>query len=240
MTLYPIESLFVEEVQNSKFEVQRGPWWTLLVIRSIITCMETQRIEQFRKMAKEDPDNELGHFSLGKACLDAGMPQDAIAPLARAIELKPTLSKAYQLLGDAHDRAGQRAKAIEVLTRGVNVADAQGDRMPRDAMAKMLRDWGAAVPEFKSTSTGSAAVEAGLESATGFKCTRCGRPTGQLAKPPFKGEIGQKIFDSICQNCWREWIGMGTKVINELGLVLSTQSGQQAYDQYMLEFLQLE
>ncbi|MBI1825765.1 MAG: Fe(2+)-trafficking protein [Planctomycetes bacterium] len=192
-------------------------------------------------MAKEDPDNELGHFSLGKACLDAGMPKDAIAPLARAIELKATLSKAYQLLGEAHDRAGQRAKAIDVLTRGVKIADAQGDRMPRDAMAKMLRDWGAPVPEFKSASAGgSTAGDTGSVSATGFHCTRCGRPTGQLAKPPFKGEIGSKIYDHICQSCWREWIGMGTKVINELGLVLSTQSGQQAYDQYMLEFLQLE
>ncbi len=33
---------------------------------------------------------------------------------------------------------------------------------------------------------------------------------------------------------------MGTKVINELGLVLSTPAGAQSYDQYMLEFLQLE
>ena len=33
---------------------------------------------------------------------------------------------------------------------------------------------------------------------------------------------------------------MGTKVINELGLALSSQEGQDAYDQYMIEFLQLE
>ena len=202
--------------------------------------MDTQRIEQFRKMAREDPDNELGHFSLGKACLDAGLPQDAIAPLVRALELKPTMSKAYQLLGEDHDRAGQRAKAVDVLTRGVGVADAQGDRMPRDSMAKMLREWGASVPEFKAASAAASSGMEGSTSATGFHCTRCGRPTGQLAKPPFKGEIGKRIYDEICQSCWREWIGMGTKVINELGLVLSTPSGQQAYDQYMMEFLQLD
>ena len=33
---------------------------------------------------------------------------------------------------------------------------------------------------------------------------------------------------------------MGTKVINELALVLSRPEGQRAYDQYMLEFLQIE
>lgn len=202
--------------------------------------METdQRIEQFKKMAREDPDNELGHFSLGKAYLDAGKSQDAIAPLAKAIELKPTMSKAYQLLADAHEKSAQRPKAIEVLTRGVSVADAQGDRMPRDAMAKMLKDFGAPVPEFKSKDREEAAGTSG-PSAAGFRCARCGRPEGQLSKPPFKGEMGQQIFDQTCQACWREWIGMGTKVINELGLVLSTPTGQQAYDQYMLEFLQLE
>ena len=199
-----------------------------------------QRIEQFKKMAREDPDNELGHFSLGKACLDAGKPQEAIAPLAKAIELKPTMSKAYQLLADAYERAGQHAKALETLTRGVGVADAQGDRMPRDAMAKVLRDAGSAVPEFKSAAREEAGISSSGPSASGFKCARCGRPDGQLAKPPFKGDIGQRIFNGVCQTCWREWIGMGTKVINELGLVLSTPAGQQAYDQYMLEFLQLE
>ena len=192
-------------------------------------------------MAREDPDNELGHFSLGKACLDAGRPQDAIAPLARAIELKPTMSKAYQLLGDAHERAGQRQKAVEVLTRGVSVADAQGDRMPRDAMVSTLRSFGAPVPELKNTDQAITAA-GGFDgpSAAGFRCTRCGRPEGQLQKPPFKGSVGQRIFDHVCQACWREWISMGTKVINELGLTLSTPAGQQAYDQYMLEFLQIE
>jgi hypothetical protein len=33
---------------------------------------------------------------------------------------------------------------------------------------------------------------------------------------------------------------MGTKVINELGLVLSSPEANATYDQYMIEFLQLE
>jgi Fe-S cluster biosynthesis and repair protein YggX len=52
--------------------------------------------------------------------------------------------------------------------------------------------------------------------------------------------LGEKIYANVCQACWREWIAMGTKVINELGLVLSTKAGQDTYDQYMMEFLQLE
>lgn len=200
---------------------------------------QDQRIKQFKQMAEADPNNELGHFSLGKAYVDAGLVAEAVAPLRRALQLNPMLSKVYQLLGDALDRDGKRTEAVEVLTRGVTVADEQGDRMPRDAMVGVLRGWGAPVPPIK---TGDRPAEAATSGASveGFHCSRCGRPDGQLPKPPFKGPLGQKIFDNVCTGCWREWIPMGTKVINELALVLSTPTGQQMYDQYMQEFLQLD
>lgn len=198
------------------------------------------RIEQFKQMAQADPDNELGHFSLGRIYLESGRYDEAIAPLSRALELNPKLSKAYQLLGSAYEGAGQREKAIEIVTNGVTIADGQGDRMPRDAMAEMLGSWGASIPTFSGATPSEAVGRTGDAASAGFSCARCGRPGGQLAKAPFKGDLGRKIFEGACSSCWREWIAMGTKVINELGLVLSTREGQQTYDQYMLEFLQLE
>ena len=198
------------------------------------------RIQQFKQMSEADPDNELGHFSLGKAYIEAGRYEDAIAPLTRVIELKPKMSKAYQMLGDAYDKWEQRDHAIEVTTRGVTIADEKGDRMPRDAMAEMLRRWNAPVPAFQSTDTGKATETSPGVSSDGFQCTRCGRPTGQLPKSPFKGPLGENIHAHVCDQCWREWVEMGTKVINEMGLVLSSQAGQDAYDQHMVEFLQLD
>src|SRR5260370_24546289 len=59
------------------------------------------RIEQFRKMAEADPDNELGHFSLGRAYLDAGYHADAIRAFQRVLELKPDFSKVFHLLATA-------------------------------------------------------------------------------------------------------------------------------------------
>ncbi|RME36264.1 MAG: hypothetical protein D6788_11940 [Planctomycetota bacterium] len=103
-----------------------------------------------------------------------------------------------------------------------------------------LQELGAAVPALKSETTREAAPAETGASAAGFSCARCGKPTGQLPKPPFKGPLGEKIHRHVCNTCWREWILMGTKVINELGLVLSRPEGQQAYDQYMIEFLMLE
>ena len=199
-----------------------------------------KRIQQFKQMSEADPENELGHFSLGKAYMEADRFEEAVGAFSRVVDLKPQLSKAYQLLGEANDRAGRRDKAIEVMTQGVTVADGQGDRMPRDAMAGALRDWGAPVPEFHSDETVESSSSTAAATATGFACARCSQPTGQLAKAPFKGPLGKRIFQNICQNCWREWIAMGTKVINELSLVLSSQAGQDTYDQYMVEFLQLE
>ena len=198
------------------------------------------RIQQFKQMAEADPENELGHFSLGKAYLEAGRFSDAVGPLVRTLELNANLSKGYQLLAEAHDKAGQRDKATEVLTRGVTVADSQGDRKPLEAMVAILKEWGAPVPAFQEAKVAETPAPAEGAAASGFHCSRCGRPNGQLEKAPFKGPDGAKIFENVCANCWHEWIPMGTKVINELALVLSTPAGQKSYDQYMFEFLQLE
>lgn len=190
-------------------------------------------------MAEADPDNELGHFSLGKAYLEAGRYAEAATSLSRTLEINPQMSKAFQLLGEAHDKAGHHAQAVEVVTRGVTIADKQGDRKVRDGLAEMLRSWNAPVPAFESTAKVPVAG-ASEHAAAGFRCSRCGSPRNPLPKAPFKGVKGERILASVCAPCWHEWIRMGTKVINELGLVLATQEGQRAYDQYMVEFLQLE
>ena len=198
------------------------------------------RIQQFKTMAEADPNNELGHFSLGKAYLDAGRFDEAIAPLTRVLELNPRMSKAYQLLGEAYDKTDQRDEAIDMLKRGAAMAHQQGDLMTRDAMTKQLATWNVTVPLFSTPPGGATVEDGGTASTTGFRCSRCGRPNGQLQKAPFKGALGEKLLANICTSCWKEWIPMGTKVINELGLVLSTPADSQAYDQSMVEFLQLE
>jgi tetratricopeptide (TPR) repeat protein len=108
---------------------------------------DTSRIEQFRKMASDDPDNELGHFSLARAYLDAGMNAEAIGSLETVLRLNPNISKAYQLIGQALLKENRREEAIERLTQGVKVADDRGDVMPRTEMAKMLGELGVAAPE---------------------------------------------------------------------------------------------
>jgi Fe-S cluster biosynthesis and repair protein YggX len=191
------------------------------------------RIEQFRKMAEADPSNELGHFSLGRACLDAGDFPQAIQSFQRTLELNPNIAKAYQLLASALLRQDRKPEAIERLTQGVEVAGARGEMMPRKEMIQMLKDLGAPVPE-------AAQAEASQPVGEGqVHCKRCGRVARKLPSQPFSNAQGKEIFENICADCWREWIGMGTKVINELRLPLSDPQAQKIFDQHMREFLNL-
>ena len=60
-----------------------------------------------------------------------------------------------------------------------------------------------------------------------------------MSERPFKGELGERVWANVCQTCWREWIGTGTMVINEMGLRLAEPEGQRVYDKHMVEFLRL-
>src|SRR5690348_17756134 len=82
-----------------------------------------ERIAQFRKMATDDPDNELGHFRLGQLLMEDGQHAEAVQSFERTLELSPQFSKVYQLLGECYVKLGQRDKAVEVLTRGWQTAD---------------------------------------------------------------------------------------------------------------------
>ena len=193
------------------------------------------RIERFKTLTEADPQNELGYFSLARAYIDGGMPAEAGPALQRVIALNRNFSKAYALLGWTQHQLGQDDFAIETLTQGYRIAQERGDLMPRNEMANLLKEIGAPVPEATQ-----AQLTPELASAGNIKCRRCGRIAPKMAERPFSGALGEQIHASVCAPCWREWIGQGTKVINELRLNLTEQSGQDMYDQHMKEFLSLD
>lgn len=199
---------------------------------------DPQRIEQFEKMAEADPDNELGHFSLGKAYLDAERYDDAARSLARTVELNPGNSKAYVLLATAESKADRRDAALSVLRRGYRVARERGDMMPAKEMAAMLAAHGEEPPglDRAAAATRTAPAEGRAE---GFRCSRCGGASPRLAEPPMRGELGRLVFDRVCASCWQAWIAMGTKVINELRLDFADPQAQDMYDLHMKDFLNL-
>lgn len=191
-------------------------------------------IERFRKMASDDPSNPMGHFSLGRELLAAEEPAEAIAPLKRVIELDPNISKVYQMLATAQLKLKKAGEAAETLQQGVRIAHERGDMMPKNEMIKMLQELGASVPELQSKAPAQQVGEGQVV------CSRCGQVKPKMAHPPFSNAQGKQIQEKVCADCWREWIGMGTKVINELRLPLADPQAQKVFDQHMKEFLNLE
>lgn len=195
---------------------------------------QSTRIEQFRKMAEADPDNELGHYSLGKEYLDARMPTEAAISLRRAIKLNPNLAKAHLFLGKAMQQLQQQDAAIARFLEGARVADERGDLPTRNEIVAALKELGGPIPLFKSP---QATRPLGVGEVL---CCRCGQPGQRLAAPPFRNALGERIQKQVCGSCWGEWIAMGTKVINELRLPLADPAAQKVFDQHMFEFLNLQ
>src|SRR4051812_38463345 len=127
-----------------------------------------ERIAQFRKMATEDPENELAHYRLGGLLMEDGQHAEAVASFRRTLELSPQFSKVYQLLAQCLVALGRRDEAVAALQQGFVVADERGDNVPRDEMAKLLVELGQPAPVSKRGSQATAAEQGG----GGFHCQR--------------------------------------------------------------------
>ncbi|MBK7404912.1 MAG: Fe(2+)-trafficking protein [Phycisphaerales bacterium] len=190
------------------------------------------RIAQFEKMCREDPDNDMAHFSLGGAYNQAGRFDDAAASFAKCFELNPGFSKAYQLAGAALMATQDTERAKKVLLDGYHVAATKGDLMPKRAIAELLEQLGEPVPQVESD-----APEAPVGS---FICQVTGKPGNQMARPPFKGPVGAWIQENVSNETFQAWIRQGTKVINELRLDLSREEDAEVYDRHMREYLGID
>lgn len=194
-----------------------------------------QRIAQFETMVRPgaDPTNDMAWFSLGQAYAQAGRHADAAGAFERCYTLNPAMSKAFQLAGRAFIDAGDAEKAKVVLREGFVSASGRGDRLPAKAMGEMLLSLGEAIPD----APGSGGTQPASTGDGSFVCGRTGRPGNKLAKPPFKGPLGQWICENISAETWDQWIRQGTKVINELRLDLSRDEDAATYDRHMREYL---
>jgi Fe-S cluster biosynthesis and repair protein YggX len=61
------------------------------------------------------------------------------------------------------------------------------------------------------------------------KCVKLGEEAPGLEKPPFKGELGQRIFENVSQEAWKRWIEHSKMLINEYRLDLTSEHGQRLW-----------
>ena len=193
-----------------------------------------ERISRFEALVAEEPDNDMAIFSLAGAYNQAGRYSDAAETYKKAIGVNPGLSKAYQLAGAAYMADQKTEEAAAVLTEGFKVAAERGDRMPQQAMGDLLDTLGVAHPEVAKPKAETNAAPPGT-----FVCGVTGKPGTKLPKPPFRGKLGEWIQNRASKETFDEWIGLGTKIINELKLDLSRDEHDAVYDYAMRKYLGL-
>ena len=193
------------------------------------------RIAQWEKMAEQAPD-DMAFFSLGNAYKEAERYGEAAKAYGKAISENQGMSRAYQFLGESLSKDGREDEAKPLLTKGYKIAAERGDVMPQRSIGEMLKRLDVDLPEVED----AAAKKAEIESSGNMVLDRrAGQPQPRLADPPMRGPLGKFIYDHFGQITWNQWIGQGTKVINELRLDFSNVAHQDLYEQHMLEWLQV-
>ena len=119
------------------------------------------------------------------------------------------------------------------MKTGAKIANSRGDMMPKNEMLTMLKELGTEMPELTAEQPAAAVGEGEV------LCRRCGLVKRKMPSQPFSNAMGKEIYEKVCNDCWREWIGMGTKLINEMRLPLADPQAQKIFDQNMIEFLNL-
>jgi Fe-S cluster biosynthesis and repair protein YggX len=70
-------------------------------------------------------------------------------------------------------------------------------------------------------------------------CTRCGQPgePPPATRIPFGAALRERIAQTICAACWKEWEGMEVKVINEYRLNFMEPQHREMLRRACLDFL---
>ena len=61
------------------------------------------------------------------------------------------------------------------------------------------------------------------------QCVKFGKEMEGLEKPPFKGEVGEKIFKNVSKEAWGLWLEHSKMLINEYRLDLTSDEGQKVW-----------
>ena len=94
-------------------------------------------VARFESMLVAGRESPMLRLTLGTEYLKRKDPQSAIRHLARAVELDPDYSAAWQHLGRAFERVERPDEAGSAWRSGIEAADRRGDAQA----AKVMRAW---------------------------------------------------------------------------------------------------
>src|SRR5687767_13342692 len=58
-------------------------------------------------------------------------------------------------------------------------------------------------------------------------CVKLGKEAEGLDFPPYPGELGKRIYESVSKQAWADWLKHQTMLVNETRLNLAAQSARQ-------------
>ena len=71
-----------------------------------------------------------------------------------------------------------------------------------------------------------------------FGCDRCDRKNpDQIERQPFPNELGERIVETICADCWEEWKQHQMLLINHYGLKLNEPNAREFLYENLRAFL---
>lgn len=68
------------------------------------------------------------------------------------------------------------------------------------------------------------------------QCVKLGREAEGLARPPYPGPLGHRIYDHVSQAGWKLWLEHQTRLINEYRLALSDPEARKFLSAEMEKF----
>ena len=68
-------------------------------------------------------------------------------------------------------------------------------------------------------------------------CTKLKKPAEGLERPPFPGQLGQKIYIEISAEAWQMWLNHQTMLINEFRLSMVDPKARTFIAEEMQKFL---
>jgi Fe-S cluster biosynthesis and repair protein YggX len=67
-------------------------------------------------------------------------------------------------------------------------------------------------------------------------CVLLGREAEGLDRPPYPGELGQRIYEQVSKEAWQRWLGHQTMLINEYRLVVIEPDAREFLRKQMEEY----
>jgi predicted Zn-dependent protease len=96
-------------------------------------------IDNLEAMLASGQDSPLIRFGLGNALIADGRLEEAAVHLEAAVAQDAGYSAAWKLLGKARAELGDVAQAMDTYRRGIEVAEAKGDKQSAKEMRVFLR-----------------------------------------------------------------------------------------------------